>query len=91
MALQIQNVPVTSVAQQVAILPPNSAITFSIATGGGQAFIGLSSAVTTANGFAVSPGVPHTFGLAPTSQFATVWAIAASGTVPLGVIVTTTA
>lgn len=89
MALEIFNVSVTTAAQ-VAILPPNATISFSIATGGATAFIGTSSSVTTANGFAVSPGVPHTFYNPPTSQAYNIWAVSGT-TSALGIIITTTA
>lgn len=92
MALQMQNVGVTTAAVKVCTAVPGSTVEFSIATGtSGYVALGLSNSVTTTTGFAISPGIPHQFTLPTSGQAYDIWAIASTGTIQLGIIITTTA
>lgn len=93
MAVQILNVSVTNAAKFLCTVPPNASAQFSLATGaGGTVALGLSNTVTTVNGYAVSPGIPHGFTLPPTSKAYDIWGIASVvGPLALGVVITTTA
>lgn len=91
MSAQIINVAVPNSATALCVVPPNATASFSIATGaGGYVALGLSSTVTTTTGFAVSPGIPHSFYLPPPSKSYMIWGIASvAGPISIGIIITT--
>lgn len=91
MAIEMIQFAVAITATQIGPVVPNSLVQLSVPTGSGTVYVGLSNTVAQANGFAVNAGVPHTFTVPPTSQGATLWAIAVTTPSILSVLITTTA
>ena len=90
MAIEILQITTSSTPALAAILAPNSQVIMSVPSASTTVFTGLSNTVNATSGYAVNPGVPHTFSIPPSSQSGSLWAFSTAASVLSLLVVTTT-